>query len=195
MIERTLVLIKPDAVQRSLIGNILSRFERCGLKFVGMKLVTADSQTVKKHYDFDDDWYTTVGKTRKENYTKQGIDSDKNERELGLEVYQGLVDFLVMSPIVAIVIEGHNAVSHVRKLVGQTSPKDSPPGTIRGDYSFDTYELANHSNRSLYNIIHASSSCDDAAKEISLWFTPDEIHTWKRIDEVILYDGLDKKKV
>jgi len=194
MIERTLILIKPDAVQRSLVGEILSRFERCGLKFVGMKLVSADSQTVSKHYDFDDEWYENVGKTKKENLAKQGTTTDKSHKELGLEVYQLLVNFLVKSPIVALVLEGHDAIAHVRKLVGATSPQASAPGTIRGDYSFDTYELANHSNRSLYNIIHASSSVEDANKEISLWFKPEELHKWERIDEVILYDGLNKEK-
>ncbi|MGM5481053.1 MAG: nucleoside-diphosphate kinase [Nanobdellota archaeon] len=182
MKEQTLVLLKPDAVQRGLVGEILNRFERCGMKLVAMKMVYASEANALEHYDMDDDWFKKVGERLKE---KQG--SDKDPLEIGKDVQRQLATYIAHSPIVALVLESHNAVKHVRKLVGETSPEDSIPGTIRGDYSFDTYGLANMSNRPVMNIIHASGTVEEAKREIKVWFNDDEIHSWKRLDEDFLY--------
>ncbi|MFT4311927.1 MAG: nucleoside-diphosphate kinase [Candidatus Woesearchaeota archaeon] len=187
MIEQTLILLKPDAVQRGLIGEIITRFERCGLKLVAMKMAYPDEKLAGDHYIADENWLETVGEKQRKNYKLKGMSIEQSNKELGLTVRKSLIDFLRLSPVVALVLEGHNAILHVRKLVGDTSPEQSAPGTIRGDYSFDTYQLADTSKRALQNLIHASSSQDDAKREIGLWFTNQEIHSWKRIDEELLY--------
>ena len=187
MIEKTLVVIKPDGVQRGLVGEILSRFERSGLKIVATKMVYPDEKLAGNHYVADEDWLRIVGEKQKASYAKQGVELNETERELGLKVRDHLIKYLKMSPVMAFVLQGHNAVKHVRKLVGATSPGDSLPGTIRGDYAFDTYQLADSSKRPIQNLIHASGEVDEAEREIALWFKPEEIHEWKRIDEELLY--------
>ncbi|MCF7866627.1 nucleoside-diphosphate kinase [Candidatus Woesearchaeota archaeon] len=185
--ERSLVLIKPDGVQRGLVGEILTKFEKCGLKIIGMKMVYPTEELAGNHYIADENWLKTVGTKQKEAYAKKGLTIEKEERELGLEVRKQLIDFLTMSPVVAFVFEGHNAVKHIRKLVGSTSPGDAAPGTIRGDYAFDTYSLADISKRPIQNLIHASGEVDEALREIKIWFKEEELHTWKRVDEELLY--------
>ncbi len=187
MKENTLVLIKPDGVQRGLVGEILSRFEKCGLKIVAMKMVYPDEELAGTHYMADENWLKTVGEKQKKSYEKKGQKIDVPERELGLKVREQLIDFLRMSPVMAFVLQGHNAVKHVRKMVGSTSPEDAQPGTIRGDYSFDSYGLADQSKRPIQNLIHASGEVDEAEREINLWFDKEEIHNWERIDENLLY--------
>lgn len=187
MIQKTLVLVKPDGVQRGLVGEFITRFERCGLKIIAMKMVYPNEKLAGDHYMADEEWLVTVGKKQKDSYEKKGVKIDKAERDIGLSVRNQLISFLTMSPIVALVFEGHNAVAHVRKIVGSTSPGDAVPGTIRGDYSFDTYQLADNSNRPIQNLIHASGKVDEAEREIKLWFNDEELHSWKRIDEELLY--------
>lgn len=187
MIQRTLVLVKPDGVQRGLVGEFISRFERCGLKIAAMKMVYPNEELAGNHYIADEEWLLTVGKKQKESYAKKGLTIDTPERDIGLTIRMQLIDFLTMSPIVALVFEGHNAVAHVRKIVGATSPSDAAPGTIRGDFSFDTYQLADNSKRPIQNLIHASGEVHEAEREIKLWFNDNEIHSWTRIDEALLY--------
>jgi nucleoside-diphosphate kinase len=185
--ERTLVLIKPDGVQRGLVGEILSRFERCGLKVIGMKMVYPNEKLAGDHYIADEDWLNTVGEKAKDAYKKQGVTVTKTNKEIGLQIRDQLIKYLVMSPVVAFVLEGHNAVKHVRKIVGATSPGDATPGTIRGDYSFDSYALADKKKRPIQNLIHASGEVHEAEREIGLWFKKEEIHSWKRVDDELLY--------
>jgi nucleoside-diphosphate kinase len=191
MNEHTLVLIKPDAVQRALVGEIISRFERCGLKIIGMKMVLPTEAQAGMHYADDEGWKFSVGTKQKKSYAAKGKVIEKTEVELGNIVRNNLIDFLTMSPIIALAIQGHNAVAHVRKIVGETSPQDSAPGTIRGDYSFDTYQLADVSKRPLQNLIHASSEVDEANRELDIWFKKEELHEWKRIDEELLYRRIE----
>jgi nucleoside-diphosphate kinase len=188
MKERTFILIKPDAVQRGLIGEILIRFERCGLKIIGMKMCVADDKTAGAHYFASDDWLTSVGQKKRNTLTLQGKKSDLSDAELGKSIRAQLIRFLQKCPIFVIVLEGHNAIAHVRKLVGETSPQSSAAGTIRGDFSFDTYELSNAQNRPLNNLIHASTSASEAEREIAVWFTKEELHEWTRIDDAVIYD-------
>ncbi|RME53380.1 nucleoside-diphosphate kinase [Candidatus Woesearchaeota archaeon] len=185
--EQSLVLLKPDAVQRGLVGEIISRFERCGLKLIAMKMVYPNEQLAGEHYAADEEWLVMVGEKQKEAYKKKGVVVEESEREIGLRVREQLMQFLSMSPVVALVLQGHNAVAHIRKLVGATSPGDAPPGTIRGDYSFDTYQLADASRRPIQNLIHASGTVEEAKREIAVWFSKEELHEWTRIDETLLY--------
>lgn len=185
--EKTLVLLKPDAVQRGLVGEIITRFERCGLKIIAMKMVYASKEMAGEHYADDEEWLRSVGTKTKSSYEKKGIKLEKTELEIGQMIRQQLMDFISMSPIVALVIEGHNAVAHVRKVVGPTAPADAPPGTIRGDYAFETYQMADTLGRPLQNLIHASGAVDEAKREIAVWFKPEELHAWSRIEDVLFY--------
>lgn len=154
-VERTLVLFKPDAVQRSVVGEILSRFERVGLKIVGMKMVWADKDFSKKHY----------------------------AEHVAKPFYKGLEDVITAGPVVALVLEGIEAIALVRKMVGSTEPKSSAPGTIRGDYAHVSYGYADAKGIGIKNLIHASANADDAKKEVALWFTAAELHGYATVHD------------
>jgi len=191
MIERTLVLIKPDAVQRALIGEIITRFERSGLKIIGMKMVYPDEKKAGEHYADDEEWLRSVGEKTLKSYEAKGLKLGRTALEQGRLIRKQLMDFLRMSPVVCLAIEGHNAVAHIRKAVGSTAPADAAPGTIRGDYAFDSYRLADSSSRPIQNLIHASDSAQNGDREIAIWFKKDELHVWKRVDEDLIYRGLN----
>lgn len=188
MIEKTLVLIKPDGVQRALVGEIISRFERVGLKIIGMKLIHSDEDKAGAHYDNDEQWLKAVGDKQIASAKARGENTDHlDAMEIGRRIQGTLTSYITMSPVVAIVLEGHGAVKLVRKLVGSTNPADSPPGTIRGDYTLDSYPLADGSGRSLQNLIHASGAVEEAEREIKIWFSEEELYFWKRVDEDLIY--------
>lgn len=187
MKERTLVVLKPDAVQRALVGEIISRFERTGFKIIGMKTVYASKELAGKHYVDDDEWLVNVGEKSINSYADKGIKMKESAREIGQKIRGQLIDFISMSPVVALILEGHDVIDKVRIMVGSTAPNKAVPGTIRGDYSFDSYPLADISGRPLQNLIHASDSKDGAEREIKLWFDEKEIHTYQRVDEALLY--------
>lgn len=187
MIEKTLVLLKPDAVLRGLIGTILTRFENVGLKVIGMKMVYADEKLAGEHYADDEEWKIAVGNKTIAAAKERGAAEERTPSQIGSDVRDLLMNYLTMSPVVALVLEGHGAVKMVRKLVGETNPQDSMPGTIRGDFTTDSYQLADSSNRPIQNLIHASGEVDEATREIALWFADAELHAWKRIDEELLY--------
>lgn len=187
MIERTLVLLKPDAVQRGLIGEIVSRFEKAGFKIIGMKMVYADKETAGKHYANDQEWLKEVGSKTRNNYLAKGIDVKETALEIGQKIRQYLINFISMSPAVALCIEGHAAVVKVRTMCGSTAPINAAPGTIRGDFSFDSYELSDKSGRPIQNLIHASDTKQNAEREIAVWFKKEELHPYKRVDEDLLY--------
>lgn len=156
MIQRTLVLIKPDGVQRGLVGQIITRFENAGLKIVGGKMVLVDANFSKKHY----------------------------AEHIQKKFYKALEAMLTQGPVFALVLEGVEAVALVRKMVGSTEPKAAPPGTIRGDFSHMSYAYADSKDIGLKNIIHASDSVDSARTEIVLWFSPSELHSYKSVHDV-----------
>lgn len=187
MKEQSLVLLKPDAVQRGLVGEIIQRFERCGITIVALKLVHPTKEQAGEHYFADEAWVTMLGTKQKESYKRKGIDVTDSDFSLGTIVRNNLISFLQLSPVVVMVLEGHNTVAHVRKLVGPTAPSDAAPGTIRGDLSFDTYQLADVSKRPIQNLIHASGTVDEAKREIAVWFKKEEIYQWQRVDEALLY--------
>jgi nucleoside-diphosphate kinase len=155
MMERTFVAIKPDGVQRGLIGRIIERFENAGLKIAGMKMIWVDKDMAKKHY-------------------KAHVDKT---------FYKGLEQFITEGPIVAMVIEGLHSVESVRKIVGPTEPKQAPPGTIRGDFAHHSYEWTDKKGIAIKNLIHASGNKEEAEQEIKLWFSVDEVHKYKTVHE------------
>src|SRR4030066_2185153 len=188
MIQRSLVLLKPDAIQRGIIGEILHSFERAGLKIVGMKLMTADVELAKSHYPDTEEWRTAVGKKTLEDCQKYNIDPLKSvgttdPLEVGNIVKKWNVDYLTSGPVLAIVFEGVNCVERVRSLVGHTAPTKADPGTIRGDFGLDSTITANRRKRSIYNLVHASGTEEEARQEIKLWFRDDEILSYRRVHE------------
>jgi nucleoside-diphosphate kinase len=187
--EKTLVLIKPDGVQRGLVGEIISRFERVGLKLVAMKMVHASSEDVDRHYALTEEWMMAVYTKAKAKYEAEGKPFPfVDHKAYGGDIKNGLVTFLKSAPIVALVMEGEMAVSLVRKLVGATEPASSAPGTIRGDLSHDTYALSNGQNRPLRNLIHASGNLEEANNEMKIWFTDDELYKYEHVNDRVQYD-------
>ncbi len=184
MIEQTLVLIKPDGVQRGLIGNIISRFENVGMKIVAIKMIQAQRDVLEKHYFKDEKWLKEKGELFKK---KLKISEDKDPIKIGKGIVESLIKDMQISPIIAIVLEGHNATYTVKRLTGPTNIDEALPGTIRGDFSHDTFDLANKSNRPNLTIIHATDNKNNAKKEIDFWFSPDEIHSYTKPEESIHY--------
>ena len=154
-LSRTLVLLKPDAVQRGVCGEVLHRFERAGFNIVGMKLIWATIDIAKEHYS---------------EHVKKSF-------------YPGLEKGITEKPVIAICFEGIEAVENVRRLVGPTIPKDAPPGTIRGDFAHHTIKARDCKGLSVANLIHASSNNEEAAKEISIWFKPEELIKYGKLDD------------
>lgn len=163
MIQQTLILIKPDGVQRGLIGEIIKRFEQRGLKISAIKMVHVDKEFAGKHYQ------------------------ESIAKKHGEHVRNYLLDYITSSPIIAVVLEGSNAIAHVRKIVGNTYPGEAEIGTIRGDFAHASKERAKSSTKALPNLVHASENLEDAKHEISLWFTEKEIHDYKLSAEEHLY--------
>jgi nucleoside-diphosphate kinase len=189
MKEKTLVVIKPDGVQRSLIGEIIKRYERLGLKLCAMKMLVPDSSTVEKHYTIDPTWKRKVGEKSIESYLKKGEKAPSTDpEEIGEIVLSNLKKYLTSGPVIAMVWEGAHAVGIVRKLTGGTEPLSSDVGTIRGDYVLDSYQMSDTANRAIRNLIHASGTVDEADKEIKLWFKKEELLSYTIIHEKILYD-------
>ncbi len=180
--ERTLVLLKPDAVQRGLVGEIISRFEKAGLKMIAAKMVTPSEDLAKKHYPADRrEFIEGMGHKSLETYREAGMDPKSelgtdDAHEIGLKIHGWMVGFITSGPVMAIVLQGKDAIVGVRSLTGHTVPAKADPGTIRGDYSNDTPTLANKEQRPIMNLVHASGDKDEAEFEIKLWFTPDELN-------------------
>jgi nucleoside-diphosphate kinase len=182
MIEKTLILLKHDSVSRGLIGKIITRFEETGLKIIAIKMVWPDENLAKNHYFLDEQWAQNVFDKTKAGYEKDNKKFPyKDAMELGKQIQAWNMNFLREGPVVAIVIEGPHAIEIVRKMVGSTEPKSSPPGTIRGDFAMiESYAVADKQARVLRNLIHASDSTQSAEREIALWFKADEIHSYKK---------------
>ncbi len=186
--ERSLVIIKPDGVQRSLIGEIIKRFERTGLKFVAMKLLVPTEEQCWTHYHKEDDWFLSKGNRITEDRKNQGLSIDKEPMEYGKDIIRANVDFFTSGPVLAMVIEGNSAVAIVKKLVGGTEPTTSDVGTIRGDLTVDSYALSSIDNRAVRNLIHCSDSPEEALRETAIWFSANEIIDYRQVQEAILYD-------
>lgn len=186
--EKTLVLLKPDAVQRNLIGEIISRFERVGLKIVALRFLIPTKKQAYEHYVKNEEEITALGNRSIEGKKKSGIESRENPKVIGQKIVDKLVKFLSSSPVVAIVLEGNQAIAVTRKLVGSTEPLQSAVGTVRGDYNIDSYALADNGDRAVRNLVHASSSQFDSEYEIKVWFTEKEVISYKNVRDKILYD-------
>ncbi len=153
--ERTLVLVKPDGVQRGLVGRVIQRFEEVGLKIVGMKMQWVDAEFARQHY----------------------------KAHVEKPFYPGLEAMITEGPVVAFVLEGLHAVELVRKMVGSTEPKSANPGTIRGDFAHHSYSYTDAKGKSIKNLIHASGNIEEAEQEVAMWFSEKELHTYETVHE------------
>lgn len=171
-LERTLIILKPDAIQRGITGEVITRFERAGLKIIAMKMVAPDKEHFHAHYE--------------------GI--SKLISRWGNDIYDITLSHMTEAPVIAVVLEGVSAVAHVRKMVGTTDPMESAPGTIRGDYTHVTREFTNSRGGTLPNIIHASGDSKEAKEEISLWFNENELYDYKIAHESVVRGRVPKTK-
>lgn len=191
--EKTVVLLKPDTVKRSLSGELLMRFEKAGFKICALKMVHVDADHVAKHYPNDKEYLTSVGEKTLKTYREYGMDPNeklgtKDPYEIGQMVRKWNMVFLSSGPVVAILLQGVHAVDSVRMMVGNTLPRFAEPGTIRGDYSIDSPILANMQKRTVKNMVHASGTVEEAQFEEDLWFHKNEIHDYQRSDEQIMFE-------
>lgn len=187
--ERTLVIIKPDGVQRSLIGEIIRRFERIGLKLCAIKMVYPTEKQVEDFYTLDPNWRRLTGEKRIQKARERGEKPPSEDpHEITTVILKNLKKYLTSGPAVAMVWQGAHAVELVRKLTGGTEPRSSDVGTIRGDFVLDSYNMADDDGRAIRNLIHASGSAEEAGAEIKHWFSPEEVHEYSLVQEKILYD-------
>lgn len=187
--ERTLVLIKPDGVQRGLIGEVIKRYEQTGLKLVGLKLTVPTEELVQKHYLVDPDWKKKTGVKAIEAYKNKNLEPPTDDPEkAGQRVLDALTKYLSSGPVVGMVWQGMHAVGVVRKITGATEPMTSDVGTVRGDFTTDSYEVSDRDERAVRNIVHASGSPEEAKNEIRLWFNEGELFNYRLVHEAILYD-------
>ena len=187
--ERSLVIIKPDGVQRSLVGEIIKRFERAGLKMVSMKFQVPNIEDIRTHYTLDPNWLTMVGTKAIEGYKKKGLTPPTEDpEEVGNAVRKRLESYMTSGPGVFMVWQGAHVVSIIRKLIGGTEPFSSDVGTIRGDYVLDSYQMADTDDRAIRNLMHASGSVEEAELEINHWFIKEELVDYRLVQEQILYD-------
>ena len=186
--ERTFVILKPDAVQRGLMGDIITRFEKVGLKMVALKMIMAQEQQCWDHYNKDEAWFLKKGANIMKNREDLGMPVEKEALEYGKDIIRALAKFMTAGPIVPMIFEGNQAIGIVKKIVGGTEPLTSEVGTIRGDYTLDSYELSSYDDRAVRNLIHCSDLPEEAEREMKIWFTEDEILSYRLVAEGIIYD-------
>jgi len=192
--QQTFCMIKPDGVMRGLIGEIIHRFEKTGLRIVAMKMLIPTAEMIKQHYPTSDEaWISRLGDKALSGIADLPLDAKEtygtdDRRELGDMVVTSLIEYLQSGPVVAMIVEGLQSIDMVRKLVGSTLPFKADCGTIRGDFSVDTPALANVERRSIHNLIHASENPEEAANEIKLWFGDEATNQYSLAAEEIMYN-------
>lgn len=187
--ERTFVAIKPDGIQRNLVGEIISRFERVGLKLVAMKMLVVDGAHVEKHYTLDPEWRKVTGEKTIASYKSKGLTPPTEDPfEVTEALLKTLKKYMTSGPVIAMVWEGAHAAKIVKKITGGTEPLTSDVGSIRGDFVLDSYVMSDTDKRAVRNVIHCSGSPAEAEMEINHWFKPEEIINYRNIQEEILYD-------
>lgn len=188
MIERTLAVIKPDGVQRGLVGEIIHRFERAGLKMAGMKMVWVDKELVSKHYADDPSYLESVGNKAIEAAKERGEAVKATALEIGQRVRESNMRYVATGPVVVMVLEGNTAIRTVRNIIGGTNPLTADIGTIRGDLTIDDFTQADAESRSVRNLMHASGDASEAAREIALWFSDEDLHDYQTVMDKVLHD-------
>jgi nucleoside-diphosphate kinase len=192
--ERTFVILKPDTVQRSLIGEVIKRFEQTGLKVTAMKMFVPEEAELLQHYNKSEEWFLKKGTNIVKDLMEQGLPITKEPVEYGKDIIRTIVSYMTAAPVVAMVLEGNQAVAVVTKIVGTTEPATSDVGTLRGDYTIDSYGHASFENRAVRNLVHCSDAVAEAEREIAIWFKEEEIMKYNTAQERIMYDvNLDGK--
>lgn len=191
-LERSFVMVKPDGVERGLIGEIIKRFEQRGLKLVALKMVKPSIEHVDLHYPKDDTWIERLGEKGFNTFSEYNIDpmevmGTTDKKEAGQKVRKWLIEYIADAPVVAMVIEGVHAIDMVRKIVGSTLPSKADIGTIRGDFSVDSPAAANLAGRPIKNLIHASENKAEAANEVAHWFSEGEIYDYDRAEHAAMF--------
>ena len=186
--ERTFVIIKPDGVQRGLVGEVIKRYERTGLKLVGLKFGVAEEKKFWEHYNKDDAGLLKRGTKIAEDKKANSLPVDKEPLEYGKDIIRQLVKFMTSGPVLMMVWEGNQSAAVVRKITGDTEPATSDVGTIRGDLTVDSYGISAVDDRAVRNLIHCSENVEEAKREIAIWFTPEEVTEYRLVTEQILYD-------
>ncbi len=188
-IERTLVIVKPDGIQRSLIGEIISRYEKIGLKLIGLKMLLPTNELVEQHYTLDPEWKRLIGEKRMKSAKEGGAPIEETDPiKIGDSVLARLREYMTAGPVIAMVWQGAHAVSIVRKVTGGTEPRTSDIGTIRGDFMLDSYEMSEYDSRAVRNLVHSSGSVKEAEDEINHWFKASELFEYRIVQEQILYE-------
>ncbi len=186
--ERSLVLIKPDGVMRKLVGEIITRFERKGLKIIAIRMLVPPQSLVEEHYVNSEEWLLESGTRTFNSYKDRGVEPPLDSpREFGVYTRRKLMDSLGAGPVVALVLEGPHVIEVVRKMRGSTSPLLADVGTIGFDYSLDSYEVADAGDWPIKNIIHASDSPENADREISIWFDESDIVDYHAAEDEVLF--------
>jgi nucleoside-diphosphate kinase len=185
--ERTLIAIKPDGVQRQLVGEVISRFEKASMKLAAAKFIAPSRAQVKKHY-YSEEWLLSTGENTLKSYKEKGLKINLTAREIGLKTLNRLIDYWTDRPTMLMIWQGPNVVQIARKILGSTSPQDADVGSIRGDYSLESYAMADNLDRSIYNLVHASGSPAEAEKEIKIWFKKSEILDYDLFLEQLLHN-------
>lgn len=185
--ERSVVLIKPEGVMRQLVGELISRFERKGLKIVAMKMVWPDEELAGKHYTDSEEWLVGSGTRTYEGYVEKGVTPPMSPRELGLNTRRKLMEHITAGPLIATVFQGPHVIETIRKMRGTTNPVKADVGTIGFDYTLESYELADAGDWAIKNIIHTSDSPETAAEEIGIWFNKNELFDYITPMEQLLY--------
>jgi len=187
--ERTLVLIKPDGLQRTLVGEIIQRYERLGLKLVAMKMLVTDPAHVEAHYTLDPNWRRVTGEKTIKGYLDKGLTPPQTDPlAITAIILENLKKYMTSGPVIAMVWQGAHAVKIVRKVTGGTEPLSSDVGSIRGDYVLDSYQMSDTDGRAIRNLVHASGSPEEAALEIKHWFKDEELVSYRLVQDEILYD-------
>ncbi len=186
--ERTFVILKPDTIQRSLMGDVIRRFEQTGLKCTAMKMFVADEDRLFKHYNKDEAWFLKKGNGIIENLTSQGKPVEKDALEYGKDIIRANAKYMSAAPVVAMIWEGNQAVGVIKKIVGSTEPATSDVGTIRGDFTIDSYAHSAYEDRAVRNLIHCSDAPEEAEREIALWMNESDIMEYVTAQERIMYD-------
>lgn len=187
--ERTLIIVKPDGVQRTLVGEIIRRYERLGLKLVAIKMLVPNAEHIEKHYTLDPNWRRVTGEKTIKGYRDKGLKPPSEDPlEITAKILVNLKRYMTSGPVIAMVWQGAHAVQIVRKISGGTEPLTSDVGTIRGDFVLDSYQMSDGDGRAVRNLIHASGSAEEAEKEINHWFKDEEIIKYRLVQEQILYD-------
>jgi len=187
--ERTLIIIKPDAIQRTLIGEIIKRYEKIGLKLVAMKMMVPTPEHIEQHYTLDPEWRRITGEKTIKGYLDKGlVPPSMNPFDITDKILTNGKKFMTSGPVIVMVWQGAHAVKIVRKITGSTEPLTSDAGTIRGDFVLDSYQMADNDDRFVRNLVHASGSVEEANMEIKHWFNDKEIINYRLVQEQILYD-------